>query len=242
MKKLLIPIIILVSSFGVMLFSLFNIVGWTNDNKRTSDNIKEVQEIAKVEIVPRNNFLSINFEELMKANNETVAWIQVPDTSVNYPVVKHSNNYYYLNHSYDKTWNYAGWIYTDYRNDIDDLVSNNIIYGHGRVDGSMFGSLRSLLDQDGSDKLIYISTPYNNYIFQIFSIYKIVNSNDYLYTGFDNNEDFIKFVNLVKSRSLVKYNDIEIEPSDKILTLATCYDTRVMMAVHAKLVNMEKRY
>lgn len=201
-----------------------------------------VQNITKVEVTPKSNFLSVDFDELYKTNNEVVAWIQVPDTNVNYPVVKHKNNSYYLNHSYDRSWNYAGWIYLDYRNDIDDLVSNNIIYGHGRVDGSMFGSLRDLLNLDGSRKVINISTPYNNYIFEIFSVYRISNTNDYLYTGFDNNEDFLKFIDLVKDRSLVKYSLDEFESSDKILTLATCYDTKEKFVVHAKLVDWEKRF
>lgn len=242
MKKLLIPKIILIICFIVMLFSLFNIINWFNDNKKTSESIKLVQNITKVEVTPKSNFLSVDFDELYKTNNEVVAWIQVPDTNVNYPVVKHKNNSYYLNHSYDRSWNYAGWIYLDYRNDIDDLVSNNIIYGHGRVDGSMFGSLRDLLNLDGSRKVINISTPYNNYIFEIFSVYRISNTNDYLYTGFDNNEDFLKFIDSVKDRSLVKYSLDEFESSDKILTLATCYDTKEKFVVHAKLVDWERRF
>lgn len=242
MKKLLISKIILIICFIVMLFSLFNIGNWFVDNKKTNDSIKLVQTITKVEVTPRSNFLSVDFDELYKVNNEVVAWIQVPDTNVNYPVVKHKNNSYYLNHSYDRSFNYAGWIYLDYRNDIDDLVSNNIIYGHGRVDGSMFGSLRNLLELDGSRRIINISTPYNNYIFEIFSVYRISDTNDYLYTGFDSNEDFLEFIDLVKDRSLVKYSLDEFDSSDKILTLATCYDTKEKFVVHAKLVDWEKKF
>lgn len=242
MRKKLIAISVLACSLLAMLFSFFNIVNWIEDNKKTKERIEIVQEVTKIEINPVSTFLSVDFTELSKINDEVVAWIKVPETSVNYPVVKHKDNSYYLTHSYDKSFNYAGWIYTDYRNDIDDLVSNNIIYGHGRVDGSMFGSLRDLINKDGSEKLIYISTPYNNYIFQVFSIYRIMNTNDYLYTGYDNNEKFLSFIDLIKNRSLVKYDDLEIEPSDKILTLATCYDTREKFVIHAKMIKWEKRF
>lgn len=242
MRKKLIAISVLACSLLAMLFSFFNIVNWMEDNKKTKERIEIVQEVTKIEINPVSTFLSVDFTELSKINDEVVAWIKVPETSVNYPVVKHKDNSYYLTHSYDKSFNYAGWIYTDYRNDIDDLVSNNIIYGHGRVDGSMFGSLRDLINKDGSEKLVYISTPYNNYIFQVFSIYRIMNTNDYLYTGYDNNEKFLSFIDLIKNRSLVKYDDLEIEPSDKILTLATCYDTREKFVVHAKMIKWEKRF
>lgn len=242
MRKKLIAISVLACSLLAMLFSFFNIVNWMEDNKKTEERIEIVQEVTKIEINPVSTFLSVDFTELSKINDEVVAWIKVPETSVNYPVVKHKDNSYYLTHSYDKSFNYAGWIYTDYRNDIDDLVSNNIIYGHGRVDGSMFGSLRDLINKDGSEKLVYISTPYNNYIFQVFSIYRIMNTNDYLYTGYDNNEKFLSFIDLIKNRSLVKYDDLEIEPSDKILTLATCYDTREKFVIHAKMIKWEKRF
>jgi sortase, srtB family len=242
MRKKLIAISVLACSLLAMLFSFFNIVNWIEDNKKTKERIEIVQEVTKIEINPVSTFLSVDFTELSKINDEVVAWIKVPETSVNYPVVKHKDNSYYLTHSYDKSFNYAGWIYTDYRNDIDDLVSNNIIYGHGRVDGSMFGSLRDLINKDGSEKLVYISTPYNNYIFQVFSIYRIMNTNDYLYTGYDNNEKFLSFIDLIKNRSLVKYDDLEIEPSDKILTLATCYDTREKFVIHAKMIKWEKRF
>ena len=242
MKKMLIPIVLLISSLGAMLFSFFYIVNWNEDNKKTKESIKLVQEVTRIEINPISTFLSVDFTELAKINNEVVAWIKVDDTSVNFPVVKHKDNSYYLTHSYDKSFNYAGWIYTDYRTDIDDLVSNNIIYGHGREDGTMFGSLRDLINKDGTEKLVYISTPYNNYIFKIFSIYRITNTNDYLYTGYDSNEEFLNFIDLIKKRSLVKYDELEIVPSDKILTLATCYDTREKFVVHAKLIEWEKRY
>lgn len=242
MRKKLIAISVLACSLLAMLFSFFNIVNWIEDNKKTKERIEIVQEVTKIEINPVSTFLSVDFTELSKINDEVVAWIKVPETSVNYPVVKHKDNSYYLTHSYDKSFNYAGWIYTDYRNDIDDLVSNNIIYGHGRVDGSMFGSLRDLINKDGSEKLVYISTPYNNYIFKVFSIYRIMNTNDYLYTGYDNNEKFLSFIDLIKNRSLVKYGDLEIEPSDKILTLATCYDTREKFVIHAKMIKWEKRF
>lgn len=242
MREKLIAISVLACSLLAMLFSFFNIVNWIEDNKKTKERIEIVQEVTKIEINPVSTFLSVDFTELSKINDEVVAWIKVPETSVNYPVVKHKDNSYYLTHSYDKSFNYAGWIYTDYRNDIDDLVSNNIIYGHGRVDGSMFGSLRDLINKDGSEKLVYISTPYNNYIFQVFSIYRIMNTNDYLYTGYDNNEKFLSFIDLIKNRSLVKYDDLEIEPSDKILTLATCYDTREKFVIHAKMIKWEKRF
>ena len=241
MKKLLIAIMLIVS-FAAMLFSLREILNWNKDNIKTKESIEKIQEITKVEISSNEKFLSMGFDELSKMNEEVVAWIRVDDTAVDYPVVKHSDNSYYLTHSFDKSFNYAGWIYADYRTDLDELMANNIIYGHGREDGSMFGTLRNLIKKDGRERLVYISTPYNNYIFKIFSSYRIMDTNDYLHVGYDSNKEFLEFVNLITKRSFIKYDDLEIKPSDKILTLATCYDTKEKFVVHAKLIDMEKRY
>ena len=159
MKKTLIFKVILVCSFCVMLFSIFNIVTWCVDSKKTKEVTEKIEEMTKVSVVKDSKFLSVDFDELSKVNDEVVAWVQVLDTNVNYPIVKYSNNSYYLNHSYDKSWNSSGWPFLDYRNDINDLTSNNIMYGHGRTDGTMFGSLRNLLNSDSERHIINISTP-----------------------------------------------------------------------------------
>jgi sortase B len=242
MKKNIIFIIILVCSVCVMLFSIFNIIFLYLDSNKTKKTAEKLEEIANVRVIKDSNFLSVNFDELSKNNDEVVAWLQVLDTDVNYPIVKHNNNSYYLNHSYDKSWNSSGWPFLDYRNDINDLVSNNIMYGHGRVDGTMFGSLRNLLNLDNGKHSINVSTPYNNYIFEIFSIYLISGTNDYLSTGFENNDEFFKFYELIKNRSIIKYNEMNIESTDKILTLTTCYNNWQKLVVHAKLISWEKRY
>ena len=69
-----------------------------------------------------------------------------------------------------------------------------------------------------------------------------MDTNDYLHVGYDSNKEFLEFVNLITKRSFIKYDDLEIKPSDKILTLATCYDTKEKFVVHANLIDMEKRY
>ena len=124
MKKTLIFKVILVCSFCVMLFSIFNIVTWCVDSKKTKEVTEKIEEMTKVSVVKDSKFLSVDFDELSKVNDEVVAWVQVLDTNVNYPIVKYSNNSYYLNHSYDKSWNSSGWPFLDYRNDINDLTSN----------------------------------------------------------------------------------------------------------------------
>ena len=78
----------------------------------------------------------------------------------------------------------------DYRNNHNNLDFNTIVYGHGRRDGSMFGSLINTLDKDWkNDKdnlVISLTTLNNSYLFQVFSIYYLDTTDDYININYDN--------------------------------------------------------
>lgn len=76
--------------------------------------------------------IDVNFNELKKINNDTVGWIKVEGTNINYPFVHTNNNDYYLNHSFDKSSNGAGWVFMDFRNNISNFSKNTILYAHGK--------------------------------------------------------------------------------------------------------------
>ena len=102
-----------------------------NKNKIMLEVIEQKEEIAKEN--PYWDFIkipliSVNFDELKKKNSDTVGWIKVDNTNINYPVVKCSNNDFYLNHGFDEKWNDAGWIFMDYRNKMDNINKNTIQY------------------------------------------------------------------------------------------------------------------
>ncbi len=185
------------------------------------------------------SFLDVNFDELKRINNDTVGWIQVANTKVNYPFVKTSDNDYYLNHSFDKKKNSAGWVFMDYRNDINNLSQNTILYAHGLYNGMLFGSLKNTLNSSWYNKkdfTIKLSTENLNSNWEIFSVYKIPTTTDYLTTNFSSDEDYLNFLNMLKNRSEQKF-DVELNKDDKILTLSTCYNHDIKMVVHAKLVS-----
>ena len=151
----------------------------------------------------------------------------------------------YLNHSYQKKKNSAGWIFGDYRNDFSNFSYNTIIYGHGRLDTTMFGSLKNILNSDWySDKdnyVVKLSTPTENTLWQVFSVYTIEAESYYIRTEFHSSSEFLDFITTLKSRSQVEFS-ASVNESDKILTLSTCQDNyghRVVM--HAKLIKREYR-
>ena len=180
------------------------------------------------------------FDELKAINNDTIGWITVNNTNINYPVVQSKDNDYYLKRDYYKNKNRHGWVFMDYRNKADNLGRNTIIYGHNLANQKMFGTLRYALNSSWYNKtanqIITFNTVKANMRFQIFSIYKVPVTADYLKTDFTSDEDYLSFIKMIKDRSINDFN-VEIKADDKILTLSTCsngHDQRLV--VHAKLI------
>ncbi len=190
-------------------------------------------------------FMQVDFSKLKEKNSDTVGYIKVNNTNINYPVVYSGDNTYYLTHAFDKTKNSAGWVFLDYRNNLDDLSDNTVIYGHGRVDNTVFGSLKKVLTtswQENKDNyIIRISTPRYNYVYQIFSIYTIEAESYYIMTTFETDEAKQAWIDTMKKRNTAPV-DTEVTVEDSILTLSTCKDNNGQrIVVQAKLIKRNER-
>ncbi len=260
----LIVLPICIIAFCITLYSAIEIIKWKIDSENTNDEITALQGSVEVKeddsdaettgdgIDPNDpywkyikmNLIDVDFSELKKTNPDTVGWIQVPSTNVNYPFVQSNDNSYYLSHSFNKSKNSAGWVFLDYRNNSDLSSRNNIIYAHGRMDNTMFGSLRSTLQRswysNTDNHVIKISTESYNSLWQIFSIYRIRTTNDYIRTSFSSNDDFAEWLNMVSGRSKIKFNTT-VSGSDKIITLSTCYNDYEKLVIHAKLIKYSEK-
>ena len=178
---------------------------------------------------------------LTSLNRDVYGWLKVNNTNIDYPVVHTDDNSYYLKHNLYKEKDKNGWIFMDYRNSTsDNLSKNTIIYGHNMYySGVMFGTLHKAYQKSwytkASNQTITFNTLYSNMNFKIFSIYKIPKTSDYLITDFDNDEDFMNYVNMVKGRSITNFG-VDVDKDDYILTLSTCTGNNDRLVIHAKLV------
>ena len=248
----------------IFVFSLANIIKWKIDANKTNKEIDNLQDITKIEEVKDNentetfgenisyenpywdyikyDLINVNFDELIEKNSDTVAWIQVNGTNINYPVVQGSDNEYYLTHSFNGNYNEAGWVFMDYRNTSES--KNTIIYAHARLDKTMFGSLKSVITDDwlsdNSNFVVRLSTNEENTLWQVYSVYRIPTTSDYLRTEFYGDDDINEFNNMVIERSYYNFNTT-VDPSDRILTLSTCYNNYDKVVLHAKLIKREIR-
>lgn len=180
------------------------------------------------------------YNKLLELNNDTVGWLSVKNTKIDYPVVQAKDNDFYLNHAFDKSVNGAGWVFTDYRNNMNSLNKNTIIYAHSvRKNSLMFGSLKNVLQESwysNKDNLtISFDIKGKSYDWKIFSIYIIPTTNDYLEVNFSGSISYRNFLNKIKNRSIVDFHE-NVTTDDKILTLSTCYDDYNRLVVHAKLI------
>ena len=266
--KNIILILIFLILFITLNISIYNIIKWKLDSNKTNEEINTIQENTNIEEVKDNkgteiikqaekipkenpywdyikmNMIDVNFDNLKKINSDVVGWIKVNGTNINYPFVQSKDNKYYLTHSFNKSYNNAGWVFLDYRNN-NINNRNTIIYAHGRTDKTMFGTLRKVLNNgwinNANNYVIKISTEKENSLWQIFSIYHIPTTNDYLQTEFKDEREYQRFLNILKNRSNHNFNT-SITSNDSILTLSTCYNDSEKMVVHAKLIKKQKKY
>ena len=189
------------------------------------------------------NMIDVNFDKLLELNSDTKGWIQVKGTNINYPFVQAKDNDYYLKRSFNKSYNQAGWVFLDFRNNYTDN-KNTIIYAHGRTDTTMFGSLKNILKSDWlkneDNYVVKIATPHEISLWQVFSIYRIPTTSDYIKTEFKSDDDFIDFTKMLIARSAYSFNTSVLE-DDKILTLSTCYNDFEKVVMHAKLIKKSRK-
>ena len=252
----------------ILIISSFNIIKWELENKATDKQINTINNNVTithkvdtdiVEIIlqegdiPAGNpywdyigmsLLQVDFKNLKEINKDTKGWISINGTNVNYPFVQGNDNNYYLTHSFDKSRNNAGWVYLDYRNNVNELDKNTIIYAHGRQDNTMFGSIRKILSngwlKNDDNFVIKMSTEYENTLWQVFSVYRIPTTSDYLQISFYDEDEFLDFTKMLINRSGYNFKT-EVYGNDKMLTLSTCYNDYDKIVMHAKLIKKESR-
>lgn len=177
------------------------------------------------------NFISIN--------EDIVGWITVPGTVIDYPVVKTTNNEFYLKNNIYKSPSKAGAVFMDFRNSGLSQEYNTILYGHNMKDGSIFAGLSKYKDEEFflDNSIIEFHSIYEEMRWEIFAVYVTDISFNYLQTDFSSDIEYLDFVQMLKGKSMYETN-IDITDVDEILTLSTCsYEFKnARLVIHARKV------
>lgn len=172
------------------------------------------------------------------SNDDTVGWIQIPNTNVDYPVVYKAGeeNYaYYEAKGYDKNYSRDGVIWADFECSFPQLADNTILYGHNwnniftprtmenmNSTDTMFALVMSYHHTDFAQEnpFIYFSTTEQDYVYQVFASFYTDLNFGYNFAEMDQ-EQFQKVIAEAKAKSRVNYN-VPVTTEDQILTLSTC--------------------
>lgn len=190
---------------------------------------KEYQEEVVVKDEDTEDLVHLDFdlEELLNTNADFDSWFMIPDTCISFPVVRTSDNFYYLKHDFSKNYSIFGCLFFD----IESVPGseNRVIHGHnmGINRQEMFSTLIQFQDQEYADehKYAYLSSD-PKLAADMYQIYAIVNFDltnnpgfDYAKSSFETEEDKTYFINYLKSRSIY---ETDFMPEDDLLILSTC--------------------
>ena len=231
--KILMAIGILVIIAGVIVgyIGLSDYLGQENAGKIYEDLQVEFDADSAVEIphVEEGDVeIPIDFESLTAQYPDIYAWITIPGTQINYPIVQHpSDNAYYLNHTVDGKKRVEGSIFTENYNSKDFSDPNTLIYGHNMKNGSMFKGLHKFKDKtffsEHSELIIYQEGRILRY--KIFAAYVYDSRHLMLSFDFDDVNIFRSYLNSVLTKKDMSSNidtTVDVTTEDRIITLSTC--------------------
>lgn len=171
----------------------------------------------------------IDFKALQEEENADIyAWITVPGTKIDYPIVQHPEEpEYYLEHNLDGSKGYPGCIYTELYNSKDWDDPHTVLYGHNMKNGTMFAGLHYYEDSEffEDNQYVYIYTEKEVLVYQIFAAYEF--SNAHLILGFNTQDEdsfnqYLEGIFQIEGINNHFNEEIEVTAEDKIITLATC--------------------
>lgn len=208
--------LLIIVTILVFIISLINFYKGSKEyynNDRLYNNISYLNPFE-------NNDLNIAYDELKELNSDYTAWIYIPNTNISYPIVKGTDNSFYLNYNFLKEESKVGSIFIDSNiNEFEDR--NTIIYGHYMKDGSMFADLHKIYSNPSTTNKIYIATKDEILEYEVFSIFKDSADINNYQRFWSNDEDYLNYINMLKDKSLINY-DLSLNKSNRILLLSTC--------------------
>lgn len=230
-KKTAKIIIIIIAVLLILIGAGLTITNYFSFNNEPTEETT-VPETTVAEVVDTKSKNPVDFKSLQKENSDIFAWIKVPGTKVDYPVLQsaEADDFYLKHRSSDRAYSPSGAIYIQSmnNNNLQDRVT--VIYGHNGFKGqTFFTTLHNFEKKDffDSHEYFYIYTPESKLSYKIISAFKyddrhIMNSND-----FNNEAVFEDFVKMIQNPNSTVKNvrnmDKEITLSDNIVILSTCF-------------------
>ena len=240
MKKRIFEKLLKTISTILLIFATIFLTIWIIDSNNITDISKEILKTSEIKKDEKSNTISVNFDNLTNINKDTVGWLSITNTNISYPVVQSKDNEHYLTHNFYNEKSDSGWLFADYRNNFSPLNQNIIIYGHNRIENTMFGTLKNLLKEEWytKDQTIHFNTLNKKMTFKVFSIYTI-KAEEFIPTTSYTQEELNKFIDSALEKSIYNFN-INTDNTNTIITLYTCTNNnKDRIIIHAKKLYQE---
>ena len=194
-----------------------------------------VEGIINDDSTPQSNTETERMEllkELQKENSDIVAWIEIEDSKINYPVLQGEDNDYYMTHTYKKEYSKDGSLFLDKDYDWNKPSTNLLIYGHNNIGSKeMFVDLMNYKDEEyyNTHKTIRFTTAEEDTEYEIIAVFlsRVYYKSEkdvfryYFFINAENEQEFNEYVQNSKEASL--YNiEATAKYGDQLLTLSTC--------------------
>ena len=199
--------------------------------RRDQNSIERLrQEIPSKNPEESSSVFVNRYESVIAQNSDFACWLKIPDSNVDYPVMKTSEDdpEFYLRRGFDKKYSSAGCLFIGGGCNLDS--DSFIIYGHNMDAGTMFGELDKYMDPDYARKhdLIFIGTPTEDRFYRVYAVFqtKIYAPEDDVFKYYEqigslDEPAYRDTVAHVRSMSMYDMGDVPQYPA-QILFLSTC--------------------
>ena len=184
------------------------------------------------------SLIGVNLEEVRKVNPDTVGWIQIKGTEIDYPVVRGADNGYYTKHSFDNKTNNFGAIYLNSQTDLSDVPANTIILGNKTFMNTLFGKIdiinKPSWKQNDTNHIIKFATDNYTALYQVFSVYKQKGISNFNIVPDEN------YLTEITNKSNYDFKTT-VDLNDKIITVST-NSKRTNLVIHGKMIKIRKNF
>lgn len=215
---------------------------FVNDKKDGNKPAVQEQEQNTVQIKEIEESFGIQWKNLKEINEDIIAWIEIPNADISYPIVQAEDNEYYLKHSFERQEDLFGSIFLDEKNQSNFKDSHSFLYGHNMEGNMMFANLNKYEDPEFLMKCpeFYIFTPQYKFVYRIFSVEQAEEGGEsFLYGLKRGSREYGQLLNWMKEHSLYA-TGITPSSSMPVVSLVTCnsrLDAKIRMVVHGTLEN-----
>ncbi len=244
-KKTIITIVAVIALFAIVVVVYLIL----NKSDGQTDNVPEitmgttpVTTVATTVTTPVTTYepfvngLSLKAQEAYQSNSDTVGWIRISNTVIDYPLVRGVDNDFYVDHNFNKEPAVAGWTFMDYRCDYSEKVhtDNILLYGHNMADGSMFSDIKNYQRNESfyeENPIVEVSSLYADYQYKIFAFmlcngihgsdFEFWNYINFSHSTADPSWTLDEYLSKINDKSLITTN-VDVKKDDEFLLLSTC--------------------